>query len=90
VKEPPPAASRCRSKSLVEEVRETLGLSPESQVRWIASVERGCMSTADPDQLFRVILNLARNALQALESRARTNPRATICALPAGAKARSR
>ena len=32
------------------------------------------MVDADPDQLFRVILNLARNALQALESRAPNEP----------------
>ena len=61
-------------EALVEEVRETLGLSPESPVRWIAAVERGLHVDADPDQLFRVILNLARNALQALESRAPNEP----------------
>jgi signal transduction histidine kinase len=61
-------------ETLVEEVRETLGLLPESQVRWIAAIERGLHVDADPDQLFRVILNLTRNALQALESRAPNEP----------------
>ncbi len=74
VKEPPPDRKSVPLEALVEEVRETLGLSPESQVRWIASVERGLHVDADPDQLFRVILNLARNALQALESRAPNEP----------------
>jgi signal transduction histidine kinase len=74
VKEPPPDRKPVPLDALVEEVRETLGLSPESQVRWIASVERGLQVDADPDQLFRVILNLARNALQALESRAPNEP----------------
>ncbi len=74
VKEPPPDRKPVPLEALVEEVRETLGLSPESQVRWIASVERGLHVDADPDQLFRVILNLARNALQALESRAPNEP----------------
>jgi signal transduction histidine kinase len=74
VKEPPPDRKPVPLEALVEEVRETLGLSPDSQVRWIASVERGLHVDADPDQLFRVILNLARNALQALESRAPNEP----------------
>lgn len=74
VKEPPPDRKPVLLEGLVEEVRETLGLSPESQVRWIASVERGLHVDADPDQLFRVILNLARNALQALEGRAPNEP----------------
>jgi signal transduction histidine kinase len=55
-------------------VRQTLGLSPESPVRWISAVERGLHVDADPDQLFRVILNLTRNAMQALESRAPNEP----------------
>ncbi len=74
VREPPPDRKPVPLETLVEEVRETLGLSPESQVRWIASVERGLQVDADPDQLFRVILNLARNALQALEGRAPNEP----------------
>ncbi len=53
----------------VETVRETLGLDSASSVRWIAAIERGLMVDADPEQLFRILLNLTRNALQALESR---------------------
>jgi signal transduction histidine kinase len=74
VKEPPPDRRPVLLETLVEDVRETLGLAPESQVRWIAAVERGLHVDADPDQLFRVILNLTRNALQALESRAPNEP----------------
>lgn len=74
VKEPPPDRRPVLLEGLVEEVRETLGLSAESQVRWIAALERGLHVDADPDQLFRVILNLTRNALQALESRAPNEP----------------
>ena len=74
VKEPPPDRRSLVLEPLVEEVRETLGLSPESPVRWITAVERGLHVDADPDQLFRVVLNLARNALQALESRAPNEP----------------
>ena len=32
------------------------------------------MVDADPDQLFRVLVNIARNAVQALESRAAADP----------------
>ncbi len=74
VKEPPPDRKPVALEGLVEDVRETLGISAESRVRWITSVERGLYVDADTDQLFRVILNLARNALQALEARAPNEP----------------
>jgi hypothetical protein len=74
VKEPPPDRKPVALEALVEDVRETLGISAESRVRWITSVERGLLVDADTDQLFRVILNLARNALQALEARAPNEP----------------
>jgi signal transduction histidine kinase len=74
VKEPPPVRRPVALEALVEDVRETLGLSPDSPVRWVMAVERGLHVDADPDQLFRVILNLTRNALQALEGRAPNEP----------------
>jgi len=74
VKEPPPDRRPVLLETLVDELRETLGLSPESPVRWISAIERGLHVDADRDQLFRVILNLTRNALQALESRAPNEP----------------
>jgi signal transduction histidine kinase len=58
----------------VEEVRETLGLSADSPVRWVCAIERGLSIDADPDQLFRVLVNLGRNALQALEARTPNDP----------------
>jgi signal transduction histidine kinase len=74
VTEPAPDRRAVHLEELVEEVRETLGLTPDSRVRWISAVERGLRVDADPDQLFRVILNLARNAMQALEARAPNEP----------------
>jgi signal transduction histidine kinase len=74
VREPPPDRRPVALETLVDEVRETLGLSSESPVRWISAVERGLHVDADPDQLFRVVLNVTRNALQALESRAPNEP----------------
>ena len=55
-------------------MRETVGLDPQSPVRWISAVERGLLVDADPDQLFRILVNLVRNAVQALENRAATDP----------------
>jgi signal transduction histidine kinase len=54
---------------VVGEVRESAGLASESSITWISAIERGLMVDADPDQLFRVLLNLVRNAEQALEGR---------------------
>ncbi|HLG80258.1 MAG TPA: HAMP domain-containing sensor histidine kinase [Bradyrhizobium sp.] len=53
---------------IVVEVRETAGLANDASIRWITAIERGLLADADPDQLFRVMLNLVRNAAQALES----------------------
>ena len=74
VQEPPPDRRMIALEPLVEDVRETLGLDHETSVRWITAVERGLMVEADPDQLFRILLNLARNAVQALEGRERRDP----------------
>jgi len=71
--EPPPDRKSVGVEALVEDVRETLGLS-ESQFGWIVAIERGLIVDADPDQLLRVLLNLARNAVQALETRAPNDP----------------
>src|SRR5205823_11634024 len=68
VQEPPPDRRAIALEPVVETVRETLGLDGASSVRWIAAVERGLMADADPEQFFRILLNLTRNALQVLES----------------------
>jgi signal transduction histidine kinase len=67
--EAPPVRKLLALEPLVEEVRETLGFGPDSPVRWITAIERGVMVDADHDQLFRILLNLARNAAQALDGR---------------------
>jgi signal transduction histidine kinase len=59
---------------LIEEVHEALGLGLDVPIRWIVSVERGLTAEADHDQLFRVLVNLARNAMQALEQRGTGDP----------------
>jgi signal transduction histidine kinase len=52
---------------VVAEVRETAGLASDVSITWVAAIERGLAVDGDPDQLFRVLLNLVRNAAQALE-----------------------
>jgi signal transduction histidine kinase len=74
VQEPPPDRRPVALEPLVEDVRETLGLEGTAPLRWISAVERDLMVDADPDQLFRILLNLARNAVQALESRDARDP----------------
>jgi signal transduction histidine kinase len=73
VQEPPPDRRPVEVEALVEEAHETLGLSL-TQIGWIAAIERGLIVDADPDQLLRVLINLCRNAVQALETRAPNEP----------------
>ena len=61
-------------EAVVAEVRETAGLASDASITWITAIERGLSVDADPDQLFRVLLNLVRNAAQALESHPRNDP----------------
>ncbi len=74
VQEPAPDRKPVPLEPLVEEVRETLGLRNEAQIGWIVAIERGLIVDADHDQLLRALLNLARNAAQALETRAPNDP----------------
>jgi signal transduction histidine kinase len=74
VQEPPPDRRPVDVEALVEEVHETLALTESSKIAWIAAIERGLVADADPDQMLRILLNLARNAVQALETRAPNDP----------------
>ena len=69
LQEPPPDRRPILLEPLVEEVHETLGLGSDAPIRWISAVERGLVVEADYDQLFRILLNLSRNAVGAMESR---------------------
>ena len=75
---------------VVAEVRESAGLAADASIAWISAIERWLSIDADPDQLFRVLLNLVRNAAQALESRPKSDAGACRFASPAAVKARSR
>jgi hypothetical protein len=72
--EPPPDRKTIALEPLIEEVHEALGLGLDVPIRWIVSVERGLTVEADHDQLFRVLVNVTRNAVQALEARGQRDP----------------
>jgi len=72
--ESPPDRKTIEIEPLIEEVYETLGLGLDVPIRWIVAVERGLTVDADHDQLFRVLVNITRNAVQALETRGARDP----------------
>jgi signal transduction histidine kinase len=72
--EPPPDRKTIAFEPLIEEVHEALGLGIDVPIRWIVAVERGLTVDADHDQLFRVLVNIARNSVQALEARGAKDP----------------
>jgi signal transduction histidine kinase len=53
--------------ALIADVGEGLGLPREDGVGWSVEVDDGLHVDADRDQLYRVLSNLCRNALQAIE-----------------------
>jgi signal transduction histidine kinase/uncharacterized membrane protein YdjX (TVP38/TMEM64 family) len=65
--EHPPQIKPIMVWDATQTIAEYLGLDGESRVRWINNVDRGFEIRADPDQLHRVLLNLCRNAREAIE-----------------------
>lgn len=65
--EAPPRRRRLRLAPLVEDVKATLGLDAANGIDCINDVEPGLEIDADAEQLFRVLANLCRNAVQAME-----------------------
>jgi signal transduction histidine kinase len=63
-----PVRRKVRLRRLVEEVFETAVVSPQVAIELINDVAETCEVDVDPDQFFRVLSNLCRNAVQALES----------------------
>ncbi len=53
---------------LVEDVRASLDLGPDGLADWTADFPDDLRVCADPDHLFRSLLNLTRNAVQAIEA----------------------
>ena len=64
--EPVPARRRLRLAQLVEEVHGLLGIEPSGGIEFVNAVSPDFEVDGDPEQLFRVLMNLSRNALQAM------------------------
>ncbi len=64
--EPAPERSRFALRPLVEEVAASVGLPADGRVAWRNRVPADLETDADRDQLYRVLLNLGRNAVQAI------------------------
>lgn len=67
VNEALPQRRKIRLLPLVDELRDNLGLADHPAIRLEADIAPDLTLDADPDQLSRVLLNLGRNAVQALE-----------------------
>ena len=66
--EMPPRRTRFPLAPLVSEVGDSLGLPRPKLVDWKIEISQELEIDADRDQLFRVLSNLCRNAVQGLES----------------------
>jgi signal transduction histidine kinase len=66
--EAPPRRELMRLKPLVDDVAESQGLPREGSISFFADMEETLRIDADRDHLFRVMSNLVRNAMQAIES----------------------
>jgi signal transduction histidine kinase len=67
--EAPPRRELLLLRALIEEVGDGLGLPRDGMIEWTISVEETLRIDADRDQFFRVLSNLCRNSLQAIEQR---------------------
>jgi len=62
-----PERRRVLLPSFLNEVKDQILLAHPEQIRVEIDVIEGAIVEADPDQLYRIVYNLARNAAQALE-----------------------
>jgi signal transduction histidine kinase len=67
-REAPPARRLIDLGRLAADVGEILGLDSHPTIDFRIIIQDGIEVDADPDQLYRVLLNLCRNAMDALES----------------------
>ena len=65
---PPPRRKRFELAPLVAEIGDSLGLPREGTIGWKVDIEDKLEVDSDRDQLYRILSNLCRNAVQALES----------------------
>ena len=67
-KEAAPSRKMTALRPLAADVIELLGLDTESRIEVSNQIGADLMADADPDQLFRVLANLCRNAVHAMKS----------------------
>lgn len=67
-REAPPERRLVALARLVDDVGELLGVAADPEVEWRNLVDPELEVDADPDQLFRVLMNLCRNAVQVLKA----------------------
>lgn len=75
--EAPPRPRRVHLGAIITDVRETLSLSTDSGIEFVSLVPDDFELNVDSEQLFRVLSNLCRNSLQAME-RDQTSDAATV------------
>lgn len=63
-----PERRRVLLPSFLNEVKDQILLAHPDSIRVETDVSDGAIAEADPDQLYRIVYNLARNAAQALEA----------------------
>lgn len=63
-----PKRQRVRLASVIHDVEELLGIDPDSGIEFSASVPDDFEIDADPEQLFRILMNLCRNSVEAMRS----------------------
>lgn len=66
--EAPPSRRRLRLRQLVEEVEGLLGVDPAAAIEFENAVDHAFEMDADAEQMFRVLSNLCRNAVQAMSA----------------------
>jgi signal transduction histidine kinase len=64
--EAPPARRRVRLKVLADEVIGLLGIDSSNGIEFVNAIDNDIEVDADAEQLFRVLTNLGRNAVQAM------------------------
>jgi len=64
--EQPPRYEAVRLHDLAEEVAAALALTDPGQITWQNRIPAGLVAQADAGQLYRVLMNILRNAMQAM------------------------
>ncbi|HEX2257159.1 MAG TPA: HAMP domain-containing sensor histidine kinase [Afifellaceae bacterium] len=67
-REEPPQRRLVALRRLADDVADVLGLSVHERISWENRLDADLAMDSDPDQLFRAVMNICRNGLEALET----------------------